>query len=161
MPQLNLGDFAPQLVWLAICFIGLYIIMAKAALPRIGSVLEQRRDKIASDLDQAERLKADTETALADYQSALAEARARAHAIAEETRIKLKSETDAQARELEDQLGEKTADAEARIAIAKNAAMAQVRAVAADAASAIVKELIDKSVSKTKAQNAVGTAARV
>lgn len=156
MPQLEAHDWAPQLIWLAICFIGLYIIMAKAAIPRIGGVLEQRRDKIASDLDQAQSLKNETEKALANYEMALAEAHAKGHAIAEETRSALKAETDKQASELEAKLDVKVAEAEKRIAATKDAAMAQVRDVAADVAGMIVKEIIGgTAVTKAKVNAAL------
>ncbi len=159
MPQLDASAWAPQLIWLAICFIGLYFIMARYALPRIGGVLEQRRDKIADDLDQAERLKKDTEQAIAAYEAALAEARTNAHAIAEKTRSALKEETDRQRAALEAELAEKTEQAARRIAAAKNAAMAQVREVAADTAGVIVAELIGAKVTKEKILGALGKAA--
>lgn len=159
MPQLNGADWAPQLIWLAITFIGLYIVMVKAAIPRIGGVLEQRRDKIASDLDQAQSFAAQTEKAIADYEAALADARAKAHAIAEETRSALGAETDRKREDLEASLDKKIAEAEKRISATKDAAMAQVSVVAGDAAGAIVKELIGGTVTKTKVNAAVKKAA--
>ena len=54
MPQLQFWHFLPQFFWLAVCFITLYLVMAFVALPRIGSVLAQRKEKIESDLDAAE-----------------------------------------------------------------------------------------------------------
>jgi len=72
MPQLELHDFAPQLIWLVISFVTLYLIMARVALPRIANVLEERRDRIASDLDKAEQLKRKTDEAIAAYEESLA-----------------------------------------------------------------------------------------
>ncbi len=90
MPQLNPLDWAPQLIWLAITFSILYLLMKWVALPRIGSVIEMRRQRIAGDLETAERLRRETQEAIAAYEQALAEAKAKAHAIADEARNKLK-----------------------------------------------------------------------
>lgn len=155
MPQLNAADWAPQLIWLAITFIGLYLIMARVALPRIGSIIEQRRDRIAHDLDNAARLKEQTEQAIAAYEAALAEARAKAHGIAQETRNKLNAETERQRAALEESLAAKTAEAEAKITQAKEAAMAQVKDVAAETAEAIVEKLIGEQVARDKVDAAV------
>ena len=94
MPQLDFSSYPPQLIWLAIVFFALYMVLSRLALPSIGGVLEQRRDRIAADLDEAVRLKEESEKALAAYEAALAEAKAKAHAIAQETRDKLNGETE-------------------------------------------------------------------
>ena len=78
MPQLDFSMWPPQLIWLAITFGVLYILISKFALPKIGGTIEQRQNRIANDLDEAQRLKDDTEKAIAAYEAALAEARAKA-----------------------------------------------------------------------------------
>ena len=65
MPQLNVPDFAPQLFWLGIWFIVLYVLMAKVGLPRIGAVLDRRRQHREEDLARAARLKPEAEEASA------------------------------------------------------------------------------------------------
>ena len=158
MPQLELQDFAPQLIWLAITFITLYIIMARVALPRIATVIEERRDRIASDLDKAEQLKRQTDEAIAAYEESLAEARNRAHAIAQETRDKLSGEVDTEKAQVEKQITEKTTKAEARIAEAKATALTHVNEVAADTAEAIVTQLIGGKMTKKELDQAVSRA---
>lgn len=158
MPQLVAEDWAPQLIWLAITFVALYMIMARVALPRIGTVIEQRRDRIAHDLDQAARLTEQTQNAAAAYEAALAEARAKAHGIAQETRGKLAAETGRRRVALEEQLAEKTAEAEARIREAREAAMAQVKDVAAETADAIVARLLGQGADRTRIDAAVAGA---
>ncbi|MFQ5625883.1 MAG: ATP F0F1 synthase subunit B [Methyloligellaceae bacterium] len=158
MPQLELHDFAPQLIWLAVSFISLYLIMARVALPRIATVIEERRDRIASDLDQAEQLKQKTDEAIAAYEQALAEARAKALGIAQETREALAAEVDAEKAQAGKQIDEKTAEAEKRIAQAKSDALAHVNEVAADVAEAIVKDLIGGKLTKPEVNQAVSKA---
>lgn len=155
MPQLDFHDWAPQLIWLAISFAVLYLIMARVALPRIGQVIEERRDRIASDLDKAEELKKDTEEAIAAYEQALAEARGRAHAIAQETRDKLTAEVEAERASVEAKLAEKTAEAEARIQKSKQTALSHVEQVAAETAEAIVSQLIGGKVTQREINTAV------
>ena len=142
MPQLVFADFAPQLVWLAITFTVLYLILARVALPRISTTLERRRDVIANDLDEAGSLKRQGEDALKAYEAALAAARTKAHAIAADTRQKLNDEADRQKAGLQAAMAKRAAEAEARIAAAKVTAMANVREIASDSAAAIVSRLI-------------------
>lgn len=158
MPQLQIHDWAPQLIWLAISFVTLYIIMARVALPRISTVLEERRDRIASDLDAAEQIKKDTEEAIAAYEQALAEARNRAHMIAQETRERLNAEVEAQRAEVEGRIAERTAEAEARIQKAKADAMNNVGQIAAETTEAIVNKLLGGKVAGTEVKAAVGKA---
>ena len=155
MPQLELHDFAPQLIWLVISFIALYIIMARVALPRIATVIEERRDRIASDLDQAEQFKQRTDEAIAAYEEALTQARNKALGIAQETREALSGEVEAEKLEVEKQIAEKTAEAEKRILDAKTAALSHVNEVAGDVAETIVQELIGGKLTKAEVNQAV------
>jgi F-type H+-transporting ATPase subunit b len=158
MPQLNPLDWGPQLVWLLLTFGVLYLLMVYVALPRIGSVIEARAARIAADLATAEKLRRETEEAIAAYEQALAEAKQKAHAIVEEGRVKLKAETAAERARLEKDLAKKGAETEARIDKAKASAMKDVSAVAADVATDIVRRLIGIAPAKAEVDKAVGTA---
>ena len=57
MPQLDITTFSPQIIWLFITFIILYVLMAKVALPRIGNILEQRQARIDDNLNAAQNLR--------------------------------------------------------------------------------------------------------
>lgn len=158
MPQMELHDFAPQLIWLAISFITLYIVMARVALPRIATVIEERKDRIASDLDQAAKFKQQTEEAMAAYEQALAEARSNALATVRETREKLSSEVEAEKAKAEAEIAEKIAEAEAKIAKDKSDAMGRLGDVATGAAETIVQELIGGKLTKAEVKQAVSKA---
>jgi F-type H+-transporting ATPase subunit b len=158
MPQLELHDFAPQLIWLTINFIALYVIMARVALPRIATVIEERRDRIASDLDRAAQLKQETDEAIAAYEEALANAKARAFSIAQEKRQKLADEVEAEKSEAQKQIADRLEAAEKRIEDAKNGAMSKVNEVAAGAAESIIQELIGAKTTKAEVKQAVSKA---
>ncbi len=158
MPQLNPLDWAPQLVWLVITFSILYLLMKYVALPRIGSVIEARQARIAGDIEAADKLRRETQEAIAAYEQALAEAKAKAHAIAHEGRAKLNAEVAAEREKLEKELGARQAEAEARIEATKNAALQDVNAVAAETAAEIVQRLIGVQPTKPEVASAVATA---
>ena len=157
MPQLNPLDWAPQIVWLVITFGILYLLMVKVALPRISSVIDARAARIAGDLATADKLRRETEEAIAAYEQALAEARQKAHAIIEAGRAKLKEDTAAERARLERDLAKKSDEAEARIGQAKSAAMKDVSTVAADVAADIVRRLIGVAPAKAEIEKAVET----
>lgn len=160
LPQLHAPDFAPQLVWLVITFALLYFIMSKVALPRIGEVIEERRDRIQRDLDAAENAKEQTEQALAEYEQALADARSNASSIAKDTREKLAGETDVERARVDEQIAAKMSEAEARISEMKSKALASVNDIAADTASAVVDKLIGQSVDADEVRKALSAGAR-
>jgi F-type H+-transporting ATPase subunit b len=158
MPQLNPMDWAPQLVWLVLTFGVLYLLMKHVALPKIGSVIEMRQARIRGDLEAADKLRRETQEAIAAYEQALAEAKNKAHAIAQEGRAQLNAEIAAEREKLEKELGVKQAQAEASIEAAKSAALKEVNTVAADTAAAIVQRLIGIAPSKPETAAAVEAA---
>ena len=155
MPQLNPLDWGPQLIWLLITFGILYLLMVYVVLPRIGGVLEARAAHIAKDLAAADKLRRETEEAIAAYEQALAEAKQKAHAIIDAGRTKLKEEMAAERAKLDQELGKKSAEAEARINEAKASAMKDVSTVAADVAADIVRQLIGAVPSRGEIEKAV------
>ncbi|MGH6855167.1 MAG: F0F1 ATP synthase subunit B' [Aestuariivirga sp.] len=160
MPQLDTSAWPTQLIWLAITFFALYLVISRLAIPRIGGVIEKRKSTIASDIAQAHALKAETDAAIQSYEAALGEARGKAQAIARDNRNKLNAEIDAERGKLDQALGAKVAGAEKQIAAARDKALADIKSVAADIAANIVNTLIGARVSKTAAAEAVAKAAK-
>jgi F-type H+-transporting ATPase subunit b len=140
-PPFQKETFASQLVSLVIAFVALYLIVSRFALPKVGKTIDDRQAKIEGDLAEAQKLKDDSDSALKAYEADLAAARSRAQAIGNETREKLNAASEAERKSLEEKLSAKLADAEKTIAATREAAMSNVRGIAADAASAIVQRL--------------------
>jgi F-type H+-transporting ATPase subunit b len=157
-PPFDTTTFASQLLWLAITFGVLYYLMARVVVPRIAGIIEDRRDRVASDLDQADRLKTESEEALATYEKALAEARAKAFTIAEAAHDEARAAAEAQRAEVEADLNKKLAAAETRIADIKQAALADVGTIAGEATRTIVESLIGAEVAADEVGEAVRAA---
>ena len=157
-PPFNKETFASQLVWFVVFFVALYVLIGRFAIPRIGGIIEARRGRVEGDLAEANRLKEQSDAALKSYEKSLAEARNRAQTLANETRDKLNAEAEEARKKLENELNSKLADAEKTIAATKTAAMANVRGIAVDTASAIVQRLIGTAPSGSAVEAAVADA---
>jgi len=154
-PPLDAGTFAPQLIWLALSFGLLYLLLKRFYLPRVGEVIEERRERIERDLRQAEKIKAETAQALNNYERALGEARGKAQAIVKDMRNTLSAEMEKERSTVETQITAKLADAEARIAQTKASALAGVSEIAGELAGAIVARLSGREVSKDEVAKAL------
>lgn len=154
-PPFDSSTFASQLLWLAITFGVFYYLMAKIVLPRIRDILEVRSDRIAQDLDEANRFKQESDEAIAAYEQELAEARQRAHGIAQDARDKAKAEAESQRQRVEGELNAKLEIAEKKIDSIKQSALSEVGAIAEDTATVLVKELLGGKLTKSEVATAI------
>jgi len=157
-PPFQKDTFASQLVWLALIFALLYLLMSRIALPRIGGIMDARRQHVEDDLAEARRLKDESDAAIAAYEQALADARARAQALANETREKYAAEAEAARKNLDATLNARLAEAEQAIAARRTAAMANVQDIAIETAATIVERLIGKAPAGSDVAKAVADA---
>jgi F-type H+-transporting ATPase subunit b len=134
MPQLNPAVFLPQLFWLAIVFIGLYIVMSKLALPRVDEVFDARATRIANDLDKAGALKQQAEAAMQAYEKTQIEARAKAAEFVREAEAAMAAQKASREGQLGRELGERLKSAETRIAAAKTAALGNLTQMSSEVA---------------------------
>ena len=159
MPQLDVALYPPQLVWLTISFVLLYLAMTRVALPRISEVLEKRRDRIDSDLDKATSLKNEADEALAAYEQSMAAARTQAFAVIKEASDRLAEDSAARHAELSATMAQQAEASEAAITRAKENALADISGIAEDITRQIAAKLIGvKKVDKKQLQDAVATA---
>jgi len=132
MPQLDYHSFAPQLVWLAIAFLALYLVMSKLAVPAISDTLDKRQGKIQGDLDAAEKANEETRSLIAAYEKRLADAREEARRRMREQGETDSAATTARLTELHDRLAKQIAEAEKRIAAQRDDVMAGLEHMAMD-----------------------------
>jgi F-type H+-transporting ATPase subunit b len=142
MPQFDPSVWSPQVIWLAITFIALYLLMARVALPRVREVLEDREFRINDSLRKAEALRHDAEEAVAAYEKRMADARTKAQDLLAGVRETAAAEAAERHNALSVRLAKDLAEAEQRIARARDEAMAGIRDVASDVAETVVERLI-------------------
>jgi F-type H+-transporting ATPase subunit b len=155
MPQLHVPDFAPQVFWLAVWFVILYVVMSKIGLPRIAVAIDARRQRREEDLARAARLKLEADEASAAFERTMSQARAEAQAVLKETSDRLAADAAERQRALAAELADRIAAAERQIAATKEQALSEVRGIAIDVGRSVVEKLTGS------APDAAGLAAAV
>jgi F-type H+-transporting ATPase subunit b len=158
MPQFDPAVWVPQLVWLAVTFVVLYLLMAKIALPRVGEVLEEREQRINESLRKADGLKRDAEDAVAAYEKTMTDVRAKAAQELKAAHDRAAEEAAKRNAELGERLASQISAAEVRIHQAREAAIGGLREVAIAAAGAAVDRLIGQKLESAALTGAVDAA---
>tara|TARA_B100001123_G_scaffold437435_1_gene569648 strand:+ start:1197 stop:1694 length:498 start_codon:yes stop_codon:yes gene_type:complete len=160
MPQMEFGDYLPQLVWLVITFAALYLLMSRVALPRIAEVLEGRAERIADDIERADQYRSEAEQTLKEYEILLGKAREEGHTVSVEARIKQQEQAKSQSEASENRLKEKMVEAEVRIQATRSEAMAGLKDIATEITRVSVQRLIgitpDERTIKVAVEEAAG-----
>jgi F-type H+-transporting ATPase subunit b len=155
LPQLDVSTYAGQIFWLLISFALLYFVFSRVFLPRLGGVIEERRNRIADDYDQAAEFKREAEDAKAAYEQALADAKARAASVAAETKATIDAEIAEAEKESDARLEAEITAAEARIAETAEKARGAVREAAKETTKALVDALIGETPSDASVDQAL------
>lgn len=138
MPQLDFSTFSNQIFWLVIALVVLYLILSRVALPRIGSVLAERRGAITNDIAAAEEFKAKAAEAEAAYHQARADARADAARIVAEAKAAIQKDLDIAMAKAEAEIAARSAESEKRIADIRDSAVDMVSEVSKDTTKEIL-----------------------
>ncbi len=155
-PPFDTTTFPTQFFWLVVTFAFLFTVMWRLAGPKINAAITNRRGTINGAIAEASKARAEAEAAQAGYETALAGARSRGNALAEETRQKLNAEIARAKAEADSKAADAMAAAEARIAQTRETAKGHVKTAARDAAIAIVERLTGDKVSAEDATAALG-----
>ena len=159
LPQLDVATWPSQLFWLVVLFGAGYLVMAKIVTPRIGAVLEERRQTVNGDLEKARNASAEAAKIRADYESDLENARSEAAEYAKQAVAEAAKKADDADAKIAQKLANKVAKAEAKLAEAKTSAMANLNDVAAEAAMAAVASLAGIKASSAQARKTASSIA--
>ncbi len=158
LPQLDVSTFEPQIIWLVIAFVSLYLLMARVALPRISQVIDERQHKIDESLKKAETIRDEAETTLEAYEKSLSEARLKAHDLLHESHEQIIAEAAKRQESLSQRLNKEIAAAEATIAEARNRALATIRGMTLEVTRTAIKRLSGLDLSEKEAAPTVDAA---
>ena len=109
-------------------FLFLVFVLAKFAYKPLLNIMEERKNKIASDLEAADAAKAEAEAVKSEYAAKLADARQEAQAIVEAARKSAQAAHDKIMAETKAQQDQVVAAAKEAIELEKQKALADVRA---------------------------------
>ncbi len=138
MPQLDFTTFGNQIFWLVVALAGIYLILSRIALPRIGRILGDRQGLMTADLAAAEDFKRKAREAEAAYERALAEARTEAGKIVAANKAEIDAELKAAIAKADAEIAARTAESERRIGEIRESAATDARNVAREVASELV-----------------------
>jgi F-type H+-transporting ATPase subunit b len=138
-----------EIVWGAISFAVLLFLLYKFAYPQVRQMMENRTERIRSDLQAAETAKTEAQTLLDEYKAQLNDARAEAGRIIEEARqaadrIKRDQESRLQA-ELAELRARAVSDIEGAKAQAVSDLRGEVAQLAIGAAETVVQHNLDEA----------------
>jgi F-type H+-transporting ATPase subunit b len=157
MPQLEFADFLPQLFWLLVSFILLYVLLSRIALPKVATVLVERDRQIEEDLARAERLKAEADETLRAYDAALTEARGEAQSLHRQASAKISALAARREQAFAAEIGARTREAEERIDAAKRRALADLPVLASEVADSAFRRLTGEAPAPERVTAAVAS----
>ena len=157
MPQLDqIGDiYASQLLWLAIFFGAIFVVIGLGMLPKIQSTVDARDAKIAADLEVARGAREKADALEEGYRAAMDKSRGEAARLATEAKAKAVKSTEQSVATADAAIATKVDAAVASIAEAKAKAMSEIEGVATDAVQGLVARVAGLDVDAETARAAV------
>jgi F-type H+-transporting ATPase subunit b len=125
-----------EIIYGALAFLVLFVVLSKLALPALRATLEARQNRIRSDLEAAEQSRAEARQVLDEYRHQLAAARSEAGRILDDAR-----------RAADELRQELLAKAEAETAELRQRAQADLEATAAQVRADLQRQMADLAVS--------------
>jgi len=155
LPQLDFTTYTQQIFWMLIVFALLYFVFARKTLPDISNVIQNRKNHIDADLDSAEKLTSEADQVQESYQQSLETSQEKASSEVQKVETDMKAKAEKAAQEFRERSDDALKKAEANILKAQNAAMEDMNAIAAEAASEAVAKIIGGKSDVDKARSII------
>jgi F-type H+-transporting ATPase subunit b len=144
MPQLDPSHYVGQLFWLIITFVIIYFLMERVGVPRLNQIIQKRDETVRGYLDQAARLRDQTEAIKLEYERALRRADDEAHAFLRQAAEEIHASVAAQIQEAQAHMNERVAQSERELNTKRDAILGDADKIARELSAMIVKTITDK-----------------
>ena len=160
MPQLDPKYWPSQAFWLILVFSLLYVAISKLFIPKIKNNLDDRDNKIKSDLDQANELKSIAEKKQKEYELVINNANKEVLKIIFENKKKLNLDIQSKKREIEKNIQLEIDKAQKEIIILKKNSLNDVIKISEEIASKIIEEISGEKINESSVKAAVSESSK-
>jgi len=162
MPQIAqlAATYSSQIFWLLLTFGFVFFIIGLGMVPKVQSTVDARDAKIAEDLARAKAAFARADEIEDEHRARDNEARTAAQAVVADAKAKAAKDAEKKVGAEDKKIAAKIGEAEEAIRATSVKALAEIEAVAADAAQDMVAKISGAAVSPDAAAQAVKVALR-
>lgn len=146
----DLYPHANELIVGAIAFAILFFFIWKWALPRLNKLLEERREKIQGQLEEAEKARREADEVRRRYEDQLRDARGEANRIIEEARKTAESLSKDMLAKADDESRKVVARAQEEIRAERDRAMEELKSSIADLSFMVAERVVGDNLSKER-----------
>jgi F-type H+-transporting ATPase subunit b len=157
MPQIAqiLETYTSQFFWMLLVFGLLYFVIGRGMVSKVDANIDARNRKIVDDLAAAERARASADASLETVRAGVVDARAEAQAVSARAKAQAAQDAENRVAKADAEITAKLTVADAKIATARNDALASIESIAADAAQDIVSKIAGTKINAADAAKAV------
>ena len=142
MPQLNPEFWAAQIFWLVLIFSILYIAISKVFLPKIINVIENRKLKIVSDIDEAQKLKESAENKLKEYNQVIENSKKEAQKLMRDSKKQLDIDLEKKKQKFTQEIEKELLEAEQEIKALKKSSLLNINKIATEITNELLKKIM-------------------
>ena len=149
MPQLNPEFWAAQIFWLVIIFSALYIAISKIFLPKIINVIENRKLKIVSDIDEAQKLKESAENKLKEYNQVIENSKKEAQKLMRDNKKKLDIDIEQKKQKFTEEIEKELTNVEQEIKELKKTSLLNINKIATEITNDLLEKIMGTNSNKS------------
>ena len=144
LPQMDITTFPSQLFWLVITFAILYIFMWRVVIPKLSTTIEERKDKISNDINEAEKFNSEATGIHEKYEEQMSSASQNASTIISESKSQMNEYFENLKLENEKKIEEMIRKSQEMIKSREKASINEVRNATLETVKEITVKYLDK-----------------